>query len=105
MLAEIKAALRISATAYDTELMALAQAGAADLRLAGVIFAGDVVFTTSGTTVTDTSTVTDPLTVQAIKTYVRLHFGAPSDYDRLKASYDEQKGQLMNSTGHTDWGV
>ena len=108
MLAEIKKALRITATAYDQELMALAKAGAADLRLAGVDFTGDVIYTvsTSATTETwtDNSTITDQLTIQAIKTYVRQHFGQPSDYDRVKASYDEQKAQLMASTGHTVWG-
>ena len=108
MLAEINKALRITATVYDTELMDLAKAGAADLRLAGVVFDGDVVYaeSTVGTTTTwtDSSTITDPLTLQAIKTYVREQFGAPSDYDRLKASYDEQKAQLMASTGHTNWG-
>lgn len=104
MLAEIKAALRISATAYDGELMALAQAGAKDLALAGVLYAGKIAYSygTDGT-VTDASTITDPLTVQAIKTYVRAHFGMPQDYERVKASYDEQKAQLMASTGHTDW--
>ena len=104
MLAEIKKALRITATAYDTELMDLAAAGAADLRLAGVVFPGNVKYTVGTSSVTDSSDIRDGLTMQAIKTYVRLHFGTPSDYDRLKASYDEQKAQLMASSGHTEWG-
>jgi hypothetical protein len=33
-----------------------------------------------------------------------MRFGSPPDYDRLKASYDEQKAQLQMSTGYTDWG-
>lgn len=103
MLAEIKKALRITATAYDSELMALAKAGAKDLALAGILYAGKVAYSVDGDSVTDNSTITDPLTVQAIKTYVRLHFGTPPDYDRLKVSYDEQKAQLMASTGHTEW--
>ena len=38
-------------------------------------------------------------------TYVRMSFGAPANYDKLKAAYDEQKATLMNATGYTDWGV
>ena len=104
MLAEIKKALRITATAYDTELMDLAAAGAADLRLAGVIFPGEVRYTVGTSSISDQSTIRDGLTMQAIKTYVRLNFGTPADYDRLKSSYDEQKAQLMASSGHTEWG-
>jgi hypothetical protein len=33
-----------------------------------------------------------------------MSFGLPEDYDRLKRSYDEQKAQLSNATGYTDWG-
>ena len=42
----------------------------------------------------------DPLVVQAVKTYVRMSFGSPSDYDRLKRSYDEQKAQMQTATGY-----
>ena len=45
-------------------------------------------------------TVTDPLTAKALITYVRLNFGSPADYDRLKASYDEQKGQLRETAAY-----
>ena len=34
------------------------------------------------------------------KTYVRMSFGSPSDYDRLKRSYDEQKAQMQTATGY-----
>jgi hypothetical protein len=33
-----------------------------------------------------------------------MNFGEPEDYDRLKASYDEQKAQLSTATGYTHWG-
>ena len=103
MLEKIKRALRITASVYDAELMELAKAGADDLRLAGVTFVGGVDFDEFDGRVNDNTTVTDALTVRAIITYVRLHFGTPSDYDRLKASYDEQKAQLMSATNHTEW--
>ena len=50
------------------------------------------------------TTVADSLVNKAILTYVRMSFGAPANYDKLKASYDEQKAQMMMATGYTDWG-
>ena len=46
-----------------------------------------------------------PIVEHAIITYVRLNFGQPSDYDRLKESYDEQKKQLGMSAEFTEFGV
>ena len=46
----------------------------------------------------------DALVDQAITTYVMMNFGQPDEYDRLKASYDEQKAQLSMCTGYTTWG-
>lgn len=83
-----KMALRITTNAYDDEINAYIQAAQLDLSIAGV---------------TETATP-DALVEKAIMTYVRMSFGAPSNYDRLKASYDEQKAQLMNATGYTNWG-
>jgi len=37
-------------------------------------------------------------------TYVRLQFGTPENPERLKESYSEQRGQLMTTTGYTNWG-
>jgi len=48
--------------------------------------------------------LTDALCMRAIFTYVRMHFGSPSDYDRLKESWNIQKTQLMHATGYTDYG-
>ena len=45
-------------------------------------------------------TITDPLISRAITTYVVMNFGSPDDYDRLKESYDEQKGQLRETYGY-----
>lgn len=85
MLQAVKTALRITTNAYDAEITRLIEAACADLGVVGV---------------TATSTTVDPILVQAIITYVRLNFGTPDDYDRLKRSYDEQKAQLITCTGY-----
>lgn len=48
--------------------------------------------------------LTDALVLRAVTTYCRMHFGEPDQYDRIKASYDEQKAQMSNATDYTDWG-
>lgn len=88
MLATVKLALRIVSDAFDAEINGLITAALADLKLAGVTKLNDE----------------DPLIRCAVVTYCKAHFGSPDDYDRLKASYDEQKGQLRSATGYTDWG-
>lgn len=88
MLEKVKLALRLSSNAFDSEINDLIDAALADLDIGGVLV-----------------DVSDPLTVRAVITYCRANFGSPADYDRLKASYDEQKAQLMTATNHTDWGV
>lgn len=85
MLTAVKLAMRIVTTAYDAEITSLIAAACADLGIVGVD--------------AETTTV-DPLLTRAIITYCRLHFGSPEDYDRLKASYDEQKAQLITATGY-----
>jgi len=106
MLQETRKALRISTTAYDSELVSLIRAGYQDLQIAGINIFGSVDFSENDQTGewTDNSTLEDDLTKRAIITYVRVHFGSPPDYDRIKESYDEQKVQLMHATGYTDWG-
>lgn len=85
MLTAVKLALRITTDAYDAELQALIKAALCDIGLVGV----------------DTEKLLgSPLVVQAVKTYVRMNFGSPSDYDRLKRSYDEQKAQMQTATGY-----
>lgn len=85
MLTAVKLALRLVTNAYNAEITRLIEAACADLGVVGV---------------TATSTTVDPILVQAIITYVRLNFGTPDDYDRLKRSYDEQKAQLITCTGY-----
>jgi len=88
MLDQVKMALRIKTTAYDTELKGLIDAAKLDLGVAGVIVPDEL----------------DALVSRAIITYCKMSFGLPDDYDRLKMSYDEQKAQLRTATGYTDWG-
>lgn len=83
----VKMALRVTTNAYDSELNTLINAALLDMGIAGVTNDDD----------------TDALVLRAIVTYCRLNFGKPDDYDRLKASYDEQKAQLSMSTGYTTW--
>ena len=82
-------ALRITTTAYDDELTDLINAAKLDLGIAGVEVPASL----------------DEIVTRAIITYCKMSFGLPEDYDRLKASYDEQKAQLSNASGYTDWSV
>lgn len=83
MLEKVKLALRLTTTAFDSELNDLISAALADLNIAGVKGAE-----------------TDPLISRAVITYCRVHFGSPDDYERVKASYDEQKAQMQMATGY-----
>ena len=98
MLAKVKLALRISTDVFDAELLDLIAAAIADMKHAGPQFSHTVV-TDNNNAVTD-YTISDPLVARAVVTYCRAFFGSPADYDKLKAAYDEQKGQLRESSGY-----
>ena len=89
MLEKVKLALRITTDDFDEEIFDLIYAAIADLHIAGVN--------------NKNASALDPLKMRAIITYCRMHFGQPDDYDRLKASYDEQKAQMSMATGYTTW--
>lgn len=92
MIDKVRNALRISVAdnaAINEELTDLIEAAKLDLGIAGVVVHQTV----------------DPIVTKAIITYCKLSFGLPEDYDRLKRSYDEQKAQLSNATGYTNWEV
>lgn len=88
ILDNVKTALRISTDAYNSELNDLIVAAQQDLGIAGVVVPEEL----------------NEITERAVITYCKMSFGLPEDYDRLKRSYDEQKAQLSNATGYTDWG-
>ena len=87
LIAKAKKARRITTTAYDDEVTRLLEAAFLDLGVAGV----------------EVPEQLDALVTQAAITYFIANFGEPEHYDRLKASYDEQKAQLSMATGYTDW--
>jgi hypothetical protein len=89
MLEKVRLALRITTTAFDSELSDLINAAYADLGIAGVV----------------NTESTDPIIIRAVTTYCRMNFGEVSDYDRLKASYDEQKAQLSMASSYTDYSM
>ena len=88
MLELVKLALRIKTTAFDEELNQLIEAAKIDLGFGGMVLPETI----------------DYIIKQAIITYVKMNFGLPEDYDRLKKSYDEQKAQLGTASGYTVWG-
>lgn len=88
MLEKVKLALRITTTAFDSEITDMIAAALADLGIAGVLIEDEMA----------------PLIIRAVTTYCRANFGQPEDYERMKAAYDEQKAQLRTATGYTDWG-
>lgn len=87
MLEKVKMALRIKTNAYNTELNSLIESAKLDLGIAGVTVPTEL----------------DALIERAIITFCKMSFGLPDDYDKLKRSYDEQKAQLSNATGYTEW--
>lgn len=88
MLKKLKLALRIKTEVYDDELLSLIEAAKLDLSIAGIT----------------KNEQEDPLIARAIITYCMMNFGNPGEYDRLKKTYDEQKAQMSNASGYTDWG-
>lgn len=89
LIAKAKMARRMTTDAFDAEVSRLLDAAMLDMGIAGVEIPEPL----------------DALVETAAITYFLLHFGAPEEYDRLKASYDEQKAQLSTATGYTSWGA
>lgn len=88
MLEKVKLALRIKTNAFDEEINDLINAALADLAAAGITSQDEE----------------DPLIIRAVVTFCRANFGSPADYDKMKASYDEQKAMMQMATGYTEWG-
>jgi hypothetical protein len=87
LLNDVKMALRVTTNAYDDELTDLIESAKLDLGIAGVVVPE------AESTIVNT----------AVKTYCKMNFGNPDNYDRLKCAYDEQKAQLSMATGYTTW--
>lgn len=87
ILGKVKLTLRVVTDDFDEEINDLISAAESDLQSAGVIIPEPM----------------DNFVLMAIKTYCKAHFGNPENYDKLKASYDEQKAQLSMRSGYTRW--
>ena len=74
-----------------TEITELIYAGIADLNITNGIETGEV---NSPDFVCDGRDMHDVLICRAVKTYVRMHFGEPVNFDELERSYENQKAML-----------
>jgi len=94
LLDDVKMACRVTTDTFDSELSDLIQAGFADIGITDV----------RSSLLTEATC--PPLIKRALLTYCRMNFGVLEDsvYDRFKASYDEQKAQLLMSTEYNDLG-
>lgn len=93
LLNDVKTALGLSGDEFNSTVNDLIESAKADMGITDI----DV----------DTLVDDNPLFKRAIITYCRMNFsvfGVPDGYDRLKASYDEQKAQMLMASGYTDWG-
>lgn len=85
LLEKVRLAIPVKTDYYDNELNSLIAAAVVDLGIVGVQV--------------DQET-SDAALTRAIITYVKANFGNPTNYDQLKASYDEQKAQLITARGY-----
>lgn len=90
---DVKIACRVTSTAFNSELSDLIHSAFADLGITDI----------DPELLTDTDTA--PLIKMAVLTYCKMNFGTVDGgvYDRLKASYDEQKSQLLMSSAYNTW--
>lgn len=90
---DIKTALRISNTAFDSEITDLISAARSDLVLSGIL----------ESKVNDD---TDPLIKRAITVYVKANFGWNNpDAEKLQQSYNMLKSHLALSQEYTSEAV
>ena len=87
---DVKIYLRVSSTAYDTEVTDLSSAAKADLALAGIL----------------TTSESDSLYKSAICVYCKANFGYDNkDAERFTDTYMNIKRQLMLASGHSFYTV
>lgn len=98
LLDKVKVACRVTSDAYNDELTDLISAALADIGIPDI----------NADLLTDTESLM-PLVQRAVITYCKMNFGyatlAEDQYDRLKASYDEQKAQMLMNSNYTTWEV
>lgn len=98
LLDDVKTACLVSSDAFNNELTDLINAALADMGITNI--SADVL----------TATNPPPLIKMAIKTYCKMNWLRTKEdtnvalIDGLKASYDEQKSQLLMSSTYNDWG-
>lgn len=78
LLDDVKTALRLKTTAYDTEIVPMIEACKADLRLAGVNVVSEA----------------DPLIQRAAIIYAKANFGSNPDSEKYQKSYEMLKASL-----------
>ena len=95
LLDKVKVACRVTTTAYDEELNDLICAGLRDIGI-----------TDERADVLQNVNQLAPLVQRAVITYCKMNFGYldVEQYQKFKASYDEQKAQLLMSSAYTEWG-
>lgn len=91
---KVKTACRVTSNVYDDELSDLIAAACADIGITDV--KSELL----------THPASSPLIQRAVITYCKMNFGYLSDeqYQKFKASYDEQKAQMLMSSSYTTWG-
>ena len=101
LLDDVKTAVRVATSAYDAELTDMINAALSDMGITDI--KQSMLVTTNP----------NPLIKRAIITYCKMNFGyaqysdtkgSSGSYERLKASYDEQKAQMLMSSTYTEWG-
>lgn len=96
LLDKVKVACRVTTTttAYDEELNDLICAGIKDIGITDV--REDLLQNVNQL---------PPLVQRAVITYCKMNFGylGVEQYQKFKASYDEQKAQLLMNSSYTEW--
>ena len=93
LLDKARVACRVTTTVYDEELDNLICAGLRDLGITDI--SPELL-----------NAAPDPLIQRAVITYCKMNFGYldVDQYQKFKASYDEQKAQLLMNSNYTNWG-
>lgn len=99
LLDDVKTACRVKTDTFNDELTDLINEALADIGITDV--KADLLTLKNEE---DEPVELLPLVKMAVKTYCRMNFGEVEEgkYDRLKASYDEQKSQLLMSSTYSE---